>query len=110
MDNAEAQHLIRLIGLDSGQVQSVQHLGRFSFDLYRIDLADQSLIAKKPYRAPRPGEPWSIEADFYCHFREGFPVPIPLYQGYVEDTLLLEYVPHLKPFDFQAGASQKHGK
>ncbi len=106
--------------ISAGLVQSVSgayqthFIGRFSNDVWRLDLEDgPTLIAKCAYRPVRPHDHPDIERAFYrataSRGLSGSELPIPRYVGELDDVLLLEFEP-LEAFSFQTGVTSRHAE
>ncbi len=116
LDPDALQERLAASGLTTGFTQQSWHyLGRFSNDVWRLDLdGAPTLIAKQPYRPPRADDHPDVERLFYRTIAElaaptENPLPIPRYLGELQGTLLLEYQP-LQPFSFATGASGQHAQ
>lgn len=89
----------------------LHHLGRFSNDLWRVDLDDGSRWAAKiPFRPPRPGESFGREAAFYARMAAYRELPIleclnPL--DAASPGLVFPYH-EFEPFSFFDGATGRH--
>lgn len=90
-----------------------QQVGRFSNDVWRLDLDNGvSLIAKVPFRPPQATDPADVERLFYPTIRTlaaDRALPLPLWVGEIDGVLLLEYQP-LVPFSFASGATRTHAE
>jgi hypothetical protein len=106
---------LRLQGY-SDDFESIEYdpIGRFSTDVWRLRLAGGStgahprLILKRPYQAPRTGEPTDLEAEFYERVAATLTVPSPGFIGKSGDCLIITELPELQAFDFQSGPTQEH--
>ena len=84
------------------------HIGRFSNDVWRLDLDNGlRLVAKVPYRESRPGEDPDVEARFYELMAGRRELPIPRFIGHLDGALVLEYR-DLHVFSFKQGVSETH--
>lgn len=109
MDVAGIQALLRAAGIAAGDLDT-EFIGRYSTELWRVTSNGRALVIKTPYRSHRTGEPYSLERDLYLSLREQIPVPMPGLVGHVGDTLILESIDNLIPFDFNTGPSERHGE
>jgi hypothetical protein len=102
----------------------LEHVGRFSSDVWRLRLLGGGsggappatarppaprLIAKVAHQAPRTGESLDLEATFYERMADALPIRTPRFVGRIADGLVIAEVDGLQPFDFQAGALPAHG-
>lgn len=108
MDPEQLTLLLRRAGI-TDTPRAVTHLGRFSTDVWRVDCGRQAMLVKHPYRAHRVGEPWQLEHDVYRTLAVDMPVRVPRLIGSIDDTLIIEYVDNLLPFDFGVGPTVEHG-
>jgi hypothetical protein len=109
MDIAGIQALLRTAGISTG-VLDAQLIGRYSTELWRVTSNGRAFVIKTPYRPHRTGEPCSLERDVYLYLRNRIPVSMPDLVGHVGDTLILESIDNLMPFDFNTGPSERHGE
>lgn len=101
---------LRRAGMNHGfRSFATTHLGRFSNDVWRLDLDNGTrLIVKYPFREPRPGEIEDLEAHFYRELADAHKaLPVPRFVGYLDGVLVIEYH-SLQPFSFKTGVSDDH--
>jgi len=93
---------------------ALEPLGRFSTELWRLRLVGAAgtpaLVVKRAFRPPRSAEPPELEARLYAELEGRLPVPAPRFVAWRDGLLILTEVPGLLPFDFRAGASERHGE
>lgn len=83
-------------------------IGRFSNDLWRLDLDNGvRLVVKTPFRDSRPGEQPDTERLFYSHIAPRPELPVPRFVGEFNQALVLEYH-DLRAFNFKIGADHAH--
>ena len=86
------------------------YLGRFSNDVWRLDLTSGiRLIAKAPYRPERPHEHPDVERAFYRTIGRRPELPVPGFVAELDGSLLLVFEP-LRPFDFRTGLRSAHAE
>lgn len=108
-DLARLKAGLRAAGLDDVfQTIECTHVGRFSNDVWRLALDNGlRLIAKAPYRAPRPDEDPDVEARFYQLMAGRRELPIPRFVGRFAGALVLEHL-ELHDFSFRQGVGGAH--
>ena len=90
---------------------SCEFIGRFSNDVWRIDLDnDVCVVAKQPYRPERPHDAPDVERLFY-RMMAGRPelptLPIPRFVADLNGILIIEHKA-LRPFSFKKGVTAMH--
>lgn len=95
-----------------GSVRSYasHYLGRFSNDVWRLDLNNGiRLVAKQAYRQVPKNNAADHEREFYHMLGRQDDLPVPRFITEIEETLLLEYQP-LQAFNFRSGATRDHAE
>jgi hypothetical protein len=109
------REIVRAAGF-TGQISGAYqptYLGRFSNDVWRLDLEHgPQLIAKQAFRPHRSEDLPDVERTFYRTLAHSEQVPLnqlklPKYIGELDGVLLLEYQP-LRPFSFRSGVLHEH--